>query len=70
MKLRVKLFGKNIFIDGSPYAKRALAEDYYRVIAKCANCCADTTVYIKKGVHINDVITAIKCSNCECRLEK
>jgi len=70
MTLRVKLFGKNYFVEGSPYAKKTLANDYYGVIAKCANCCASTTLYVKKTVHINDIITGVKCSRCECRLEK
>lgn len=70
MKLKVRLFGKNAFVEGSPYAKKALAEDYYTLIVECPNCKKTTTVSIKKGVHLNDIITGIKCSNCQCRLEK
>jgi hypothetical protein len=70
MKLRVRLFGKNYFTEGNLYAKKALAEDYYTMIVTCKNCGRTTTVSVKKGVHLNDIITGVKCSNCECRLEK
>jgi len=70
MKILVKLFGKNYFVEGSPYAKKALAEDYYTMGVRCANCNRNTIVLIKKGVHLNDIITGVKCINCECRLEK
>ena len=70
MKLKVRLFGKNAFINGSAYSKKALPENYYRFFKECKNCKAIILIYIKKGVKINDIITAIKCSNCECRLEK
>jgi hypothetical protein len=70
MKLTTRLFGKNYFIVGSEYAKKALASDYYQLPVKCNNCGKITDVNIKKGIHLNDIITGVKCINCQCRLEK
>ena len=70
MKFLVKLFGKNVFVEGSPYGKKANFSDYYLVRVYCSNCKNYMVIYVKKGVHINDVITAVKCNNCGVRLEK
>jgi RNase P subunit RPR2 len=70
MKLKVRLFGKNYFISGSKYQYKVNIEDYYSVLVICNNCKNITVVYIKKGVRLNDIITSVKCDNCECRLEK
>jgi hypothetical protein len=70
MTFKVKLFGKNIFRLGDSYQKKANLEDYYWMTVRCKNCNIDIDVAIKKGVHLNDVITGVKCNNCECRLEK
>ncbi len=70
MKLRVKLFGKIIFRMGDAYQKKVNPKDYYWMTVRCKNCNIDTDVAIKKGIRLNDVITGVKCSNCECRLEK
>ena len=70
MKIIVKLFGKNFFVENSPYSKKVNYDNYYFMILCCANCKHKTEVYVKKGVHLNDIITGVKCSNCECKLEK
>jgi hypothetical protein len=70
MKFLTKLFGKNYFVDGSAYAQKADLANYYSMTVDCYNCHNMTKVYIKKGVYLNNVITGILCSNCECRLEK
>lgn len=70
MKLLVKLFGKNFFTEGSPYQKKVDYINYYPILVICKNCNKSTQIYIKKGVHVNDIITSVKCSNCEVRLEK
>lgn len=69
MKLRTRLFGKNAFSEKNLNYK-ILSGDYYNAEIKCKNCGFTTIVYFKKGVHINDVINTVKCSNCDCRLEK
>jgi len=70
MKLRVRLFGKNHFYPGENYTKNVDYSNYYRLYLECKNCITKTETYIKKGVHVNDIITHIKCNNCGCRLEK
>jgi hypothetical protein len=70
MKLVVKLFGKNVFIDGSSYAKKIDYANYYPMSVLCDNCHNRMKIYIKKGVHLNDIITGVICNNCVCRLEK
>jgi lysyl-tRNA synthetase class I len=70
MKLKVKLFGKNILASGSPAEKKIDYSDYYPFTVICKNCNKMTQVLVKKGVHINDVITGVKCNYCDCRLEK
>ena len=71
MKLIVRLFGKNYFKPCSKYSNTiANFNDYYTHLIICKNCGGGTTVYIKKGVHINDVVTQVKCDACDCRLEK
>jgi len=70
MKLKVRLFGKNYFSEGSPYQKKVDYVDYYPLLVSCKNCNKPTQIYIKKGVRVNDIITSVKCNNCECRLEK
>jgi dihydroorotate dehydrogenase len=70
MKLIIKLFGKNVFVAGSKYEKKTDLINYYLMNISCHNCKEGTNIYIKKGVHLNDIITAVKCRNCDCRLEK
>jgi hypothetical protein len=70
MKVRVRLFGKNVFIIGTDYQKKANLQNYYQMVATCKNCNNITGIYIKKGVHFNNIIAGVPCSNCECRLEK
>lgn len=70
MKLKVRLFGKNAFVQGSSYEKKVDYANYYLMNVLCTNCKEGTNIYVKKGVHLNDVITAVKCRNCNCRLEK
>jgi hypothetical protein len=76
MRLRDRLFGRNFLvrekIEGieRELPKRMNIENYYTIIHPCNNCNSTTVLYIKKGVHLNDIITSVKCSNCECRLEK
>jgi len=70
MKLIVKLFGKNIFEEDNPYAKKVLVENYYSLTVICKNCKKSTNVFIKKGVNLNDVIFEARCHYCNCRLEK
>jgi hypothetical protein len=70
MKLKVKLFGKNAFMQGSPYEKKVDYNNYYLIHVLCANCKEGMNIYIKKGVHLNDIISAITCKNCGCRLTK
>lgn len=69
MKILIRLFGKNFF----PYDKipeKIKLVNYYVSIFKCQNCNATNNMYIKKGVHVNDVAEHIKCSTCECHLTK
>jgi len=70
MKILVSLFGKNHFIPGTPYEKKVDFNNYYTMELHCKNCNHYTSTYIKKGVHVNDVATHIRCSNCNVRLEK
>ena len=70
MKLKVRFFGKNILRTGDPYEKKIDYTNYYPMTVICKNCGKMTQVLVKKGVHLNDVITAVKCSNCAVRLEK
>jgi len=70
MKLRIKLFGKNVFVKELPISKKVSADDYYCMIVNCKNCQATTVIYIKKGVRVNDIITGVKCNYCNVRLEK
>ena len=70
MKLKVRLFGKNYFVSGSPAELKVNLSDYYMMTVTCHNCNKFTLVYTKKGVHVNDIITGVRCSNCEVRLEK
>jgi transcription elongation factor Elf1 len=70
MKLRVRLFGKNYFAAGSPAELKVNLSDYYTSTVACPNCNASTVIYVKKGVHLNDIVTGVRCSRCECRLEK
>jgi hypothetical protein len=70
MKLLIKLFGKNAFIQGTSYEKKIDYINYYLIQVLCANCKNIMNIYIKKGVHINDIVTGIKCNYCNCRLEK
>ena len=70
MRLIVRLFGKNYYLEGSKYQKKANGNDYYPKLILCLNCNRPTQIYIKKGVHVNDIITQVKCSSCECRQEK
>ena len=63
MKLRVRLFGKNIFAAGSSYEAKISYADYYPLTVICNNCNKMTQVFVKKTVHLNDVITAVRCSN-------
>ena len=70
MKLRVKLFGKNVFIGELPLSKKVYAEDYYRMVVDCKNCKSTTIIFVKKGVFVNDIVTKVKCQYCNCKLEK
>jgi hypothetical protein len=76
MKLRTRLFGKNFlvreFVEGieKELPKGMNIENYYSIIHLCLNCRHSNSIWIKKGVHVNDIITHVKCQNCECRLEK
>jgi len=70
MKLLIKLFGKNKFVLGSPYEKKANLNNYYLMNVTCNNCKEGNNVYIKRGVYLNYVITGIRCRVCDCRLEK
>jgi len=70
MKLRVRIFGKNHFYPGDEYGKKVDYTNYYRLYLECKNCTKQTETYIKKGVHVNDIVAHIKCGNCGCRLEK
>jgi hypothetical protein len=70
MKFLVKLFSKNVFVDGNPYGKKVDYNDYYLMAIDCKNCNDTTRIYIKKSVHVNDIVTGVKCNNCDCRLEK
>lgn len=70
MKLKVKLFGKNAFVAGNKYEKKIDYADYYSLTVVCKNCNKMTQIFIKKEVHLNDIITGIRCNNCQCRLEK
>ena len=69
-KLAAYLFNRNVFTDGDVYSKKINFDNYYEVAVVCKNCTQPNTVYVKKGVHINDVIFGAKCKNCNCRLEK
>jgi len=70
MKLLVRLFGKNAFVQGSPYEKKVDYNNYYYTTKVCNNCQSIILIYVKKGVCVNDIITKVKCNDCECRLEK
>ena len=76
MKFKVRLFGRNFlvreFIEGKEkeFPVGMNYQDYYLIATNCKNCNQTTNVYIKKGIHFNDIITRVKCINCECRLEK
>ena len=70
MRLIVRLFGKNYFLEGSKYQQKVDYINYYPKLIQCLNCGRPTQIYIKKGVHVNDIITQVKCSSCECRQEK
>jgi hypothetical protein len=70
MKLKVKLFGKNVFVAEKGIPKNIDMINYYLINVLCKNCGQQTSIAVKKGVHINDVITGARCKYCECRLEK
>jgi RNase P subunit RPR2 len=70
MKLKVKLFGKNVFQENSAYSKKVDYANYYKITHECKNCNAINVIYVKKGVHVNDIATSVKCINCGNRLEK
>jgi hypothetical protein len=76
MKFLVKLFGKNFLvsqrIEGieKELPKGMNIDDYYTMNVLCANCKQEMSIYIKKGVHLNDIVTGVRCSNCEVHLEK
>ena len=76
MRLRTRLFGRNFLvrekIEGieKELPKRMNINDYYSISYICQNCNHTTNLYIKKGVHVNDIIIRVKCINCEVRLEK
>jgi hypothetical protein len=70
MKLKIRLFGKNCFQEGSDYSKKVNYANYYKITHICHNCGAANVLYVKKGVNIKDIVTEVKCINCECRLEK
>ena len=60
MKLLFKLFGKNFAVSGSQEAKRLDYANYYPMTAICKNCSHTTNLYIKKGVHVVDIINKVK----------
>lgn len=70
MKLKIKLFGKNVFVRGSSYGEKVDYANYYLMNVLCVNCKEGINIYIKKGVHLNDVITGVECENCGCHLTK
>ena len=76
MKLKVRLFGRNFLVTEKvegiekELPKGMNIDDYYDITYTCKNCESITAIHIKKGVHISDIITSIKCQNCEVRLEK
>lgn len=76
MKLKVRLFSRNFLvrqkIEGieKELPKSMNIDDYYSITYLCKNCNNTTDMYIKKGVHVNDIINKVKCNNCECHLEK
>jgi hypothetical protein len=70
MKLKVRLFGKNAFSAEKEIPKKIDMKNYYLINVICKNCNQSTSIAVKKGVHINDVITGVRCKFCECRLEK
>lgn len=70
MKIKARLFNKNYFISEDIYGTKIDIKDYYVISVVCKNCGSTTSIYVKKGVHVNDIISGVKCNNCEVRLEK
>lgn len=76
MKLKVRLFGRNFLVQEKvegiekELPKGMDVNDYYSMNVLCVNCHQGMNIYIKKGVHLNDIVTGVRCKNCEVRLEK
>lgn len=76
MKFLIKLFGRNFLVRekiegiGKELPRGVDINDYYTMNVICNNCNNRTNIYVKKGIHLNDIITSVRCNNCECRLEK
>ena len=61
-----RFFAKGIKI----HTENEIYEDYYYLFSiTCKNCNNNFTVLIKKGYYVKDIITAVKCKNCGCRLK-